>query len=289
MKKFIFALAFLSLALPLQAQTAAEIMKKVDAESKATSDSSFSTMSLSTCKFGKKGRKISCLEAPRVKKMESAQINTGKGKLDSKSISILLAPTSERGIGMLSFSYDDPKKDSESWLYLSALGKVKRMAGGSDEDAEPTALFGSEFTTEDMETGKLDEYRYKILKETKYAGRPVWIIESTPTPARLKKTRYAKSIVWIDSKRFITLKVQTFDKRNKPYKRLSFGKITEISGHWLARSIVIMNQQTSRLTKMEIEKIVLNIKVDEAFLSQRSLTDFAYRENHLKKLRAQMK
>ncbi|MDX2471080.1 MAG: outer membrane lipoprotein-sorting protein [SAR324 cluster bacterium] len=291
MKKFIIILGLLSLFSPLtlQAQTAAEVMKKVDVQAKATSNSSFSIMSLSSCKFAKKGKRISCTEKPRVKKMENAQINTGKGNLDSKSIAILLAPASEKGIGMLSFSYDNPQKDSESWLYLSALGKVKRMAGGSDEDAEPTALFGSEFTTEDMETGKLDEYTYKILKETKYAGRPVWIIESTPKPARLKKTRYAKSIVWVDKDRLITLKVQTFDKKNKPYKRLTFGKVEQIQGQWLARSIIIVNQQTSRLTKMAMEKIVLNIKVSEDFLSQRALTDFAFRENHLNKLRSQMK
>ena len=29
---------------------------------------------------------------------------------------------------MLTYQYDDPGRDTESWLYLSALGKVKRMA-----------------------------------------------------------------------------------------------------------------------------------------------------------------
>ncbi len=290
MKNICLLITFFLFTLPsANAQNALEIMKKVDAISKAINDSSFSTMSLSTCKFAKINKKIKCLERPRVKKLETAQINTGKDKLDSKSISILLAPARDRGIGMLSFSYDDPTRDSESWLYLSALGKVKRMASGNDEDVEATSIFGSEFTTEDMETGKIDEYEYEILKDGKLGKRPVWIIESKPKPARLKKTRYSKSIVWIDKELWIALKIQTFDKRDKPYKRLSFSKVEKISGHWIARSIIIINQQTSRLSKMAMEKIALNVSVSENFLSQRSLTDFAFRENHLKKLRKQMK
>ena len=290
MKNYCLLITFLLFTLgPVNAQNALEIMKKVDAVSKAVNDSTFSIMSLSTCKFAKTNKKIKCVERPRVKKLESAQINTGKDNLDSKSIAILLAPTSERGIGMLSFTYDDPTKDTESWLYLSALGKVKRMASGSDEDSEATSLFGSEFTTEDMETGKIDQYQYKILEEGKFGKRAVWIIESKPKAAKLKKTRYTKSIFWIDQERLITLKVQTFDKRDKPYKRLSFFKVEQISGHWMARSIIIVNQQTSRLSKMSMEKIALNISVSEDFLSQRSLTDFAFRENHLKKLRKQLK
>jgi len=284
----IFSFLFLGIT-SARSESGLEIMKKVDSVSRALANSTFSVMGLSTCKFAKTGRKIACVEQPRVKMLESVQLGTGKDKLDSKSISIVLLPTSERGIGMLTFSYDDPSKDTQSWLYLSALGKVKRMASGSDEDAEPTALFGSEFTTEDMETGKLDEYDFTILKEGKLGKRPVWIIQSIPKPARLKKTRYAKSIVWIDQERFLTLKAQTYDKRSKPYKRLSFSKIEQIEGFWVARSILIINQKTNRLTQMRMEKLVPNISIDEEFLTQRSLTDFAFRENQLEALRKHIK
>jgi len=289
MKTPLLLTLFLSFGLCVaQAQTGLEIMKKMDLESKALAESSFSVMSLTTCKFGKKQNRIRCIEQPRVKKMESAQLGTGAGKLDSKSISILLLPNSEKGIGMLSYSYDDPTKDTQSWLYLSALGKVKRMASGSDDEAEPTSVFGSEFTTEDMETGKVEEYSYRILKTTTFKKRPVWIIESVPNAERLKKTRYAKTILWVDQERYLALKIQTFDKRGKAYKQLAFSKVEQVTGHWMARSIVIINQQTNRLTKMSMEKIAPGVKIDEDFLSQRSLTDFAFREKHLDQLRKQM-
>jgi hypothetical protein len=287
MKKLIIFLSLLLFSVsPAHAESGREIMEKVDEVARAASDSAFSIMKLSTCKFGKKGGKIKCAEKPRVKKIESVQINAGEDGKDAKSVSIILEPAGERGIGMLSFTYDDPKKDTESWLYLSALGRVKRMASGSEEDAEPVAVFGSEFTTEDMETGKYEDYNYKILEEAKLGKRTAWKIEITAKPH--KKTRYSKTFVWVDKERYLILKSQTYDKLGQPYKRLSFYKVVQIEGIWMARSIVIMNLQTNRLSKMDIEKIALNVTVSKEFLTQRTLTDLAFREKHLKQLRKQM-
>lgn len=273
----------------VQADSAREIMDKVDLVIRSSTESSFTIMQLATCKYGKKVRKVKCVEKPRIKKIEVVQVNVGKSKRDTKSIAIILEPASERGIGMLTYTYDDAEKDTQSWLYLSALGRVKRLASGSSEDVEPTSLFGSEFTTEDMETGKLDEYQHEILKEAKYAGRPVWIIQITPKTRRLKKTRYSKKLVWVDQERYLILKSQTYDKKGKPYKRMSTYKVEQIQGAWMARTTVMMNLQTHRLTRMTMDTVMLNITVPDEFLAQRSLTDLAFRENQLNKLRQQMK
>ncbi len=264
------------------------IMEKMDNQQRSVSDGTFTQSRLSTCRFTKKDKKISCVETPRIKLMESVSKQFGQNKKDSKNISILLEPASERGIGMLSYSYDDNKKDSESWLYLSALGKVKRIASGSSDDQEPTAIFGSEFSTEDMESGKTDEYRYTILQQGLYAGRSVWVIESLPKPDRLSKTLYSKILVWVDKERLLPLKMQTYDKRGKVYKRLLFKNIVNIQGYWLARDVTVLNLKTLRLSNMKTEKIALNRQVSEQFLSQRTLTDFAFREKELAGLREQV-
>ena len=264
------------------------IIEKMDSQQRFVSNGTFSRSQISTCKYGKKNKKISCIETPRIKLMESVSKQYGKNKKDSKNVSILLQPASERGIGMLSFSYDDSSKDSESWLYLSALGKVKRLASGASDDQEPTAIFGSEFSTEDMESGKTDEYSYKILQQGLYQGRQVWVIESMPSMARLRKTHYSKILIWVDQQRFIPLKIQSYDKRGKLYKRTSFRKIEKIKGLWLAREATIMNLKSQRLSNMSTQKIALSVEVSDEFLTQRTLTDFAFREKHLSRLRAQV-
>ncbi len=268
------------------AQTDARaVMEKLDAQQRQVLDLTLTRSTLSSCQFGQQGKTVACVETPRVKELESISRQTGQSKKDSQSISIVLEPANERGIGMLTYSYDDPKKDTESWLYLSALGKVKRMVAGGSEDREPVALFGSEFTTEDMETGKTEEYTYQILQEGPYQGRQVWVIEALPKPERLRKTRYSKLLVWVDKERFVALKMQSYDKRGGLYKRMSFDQFEQNNGLWLAREVTVFNLKTQRLSTMRTSQIAMGVEVDPEFLTERALTDFAYREKTLSELR----
>ena len=263
------------------------IVEKMDRQQREIADGTMMRSQLSTGKFGQKNKQITCVETPRVKVLESVSKQYGEEKKDSKGVSILLEPASERGIGMLTYSYDDPNKDTESWLYLSALGKVKRMASGTGEDREPVSVFGSEFTTEDMESGTVDEYTYKILQEGPFGGREVWVIEAIPKPIREPKTEYSKVLYWVDKERYTLLKAQAFDKRGKPFKQMLFKDIEQINGHWIARDVTLINLQSQRLSNMKTEAITMNVKVEDEFLTQRTLTDFAYREKTLEELRKQ--
>jgi len=281
----IMTTAFSSQTQAEQALTARQIVDKMDELQRRVADSTLTKSRLSSCKFGTKNKQITCVEKPRVKILESVSLQSGKDKKDSKNVSILLEPASERGIGMLTYSYDDAARDTESWLYLSALGRVKRMASGTGEDREPVSLFGSEFTTEDMETGKTDEYTYRILQEGAWGQRQVWVIEARPKPLRLKKTNYSKLLFWIDKERFLAIKVQAYDKREQLNKRLLFNRIEQINGLWLARDVTVINVQTQRLSNMKTDAIAMGVDVDNEFMTQRTLSDFAYREKELAKLR----
>ncbi len=274
--------AAVSVAENLSAQA---IMDKMDELQRASSDGTLSRSQLSTCKFAVKSKRISCVETPRIKVLESVSKQYGENKRDSKSVAILLEPASERGIGMLTYDYDDESRDMETWLYLSALGKVKRMASGSGDDREPVSVFGSEFTTEDMDSGNTDEYTYKILQSGAFGDREVWVIEAIPKPERIAKTDYGKLLFWVDQERYIPLKVQTYDKRGKPFKRIVFGDVEKINGFWIARDLTLINLQSSYLSNMKTQAIAMGVAVEDEFLTQRTLTDFAFREKNLEALR----
>jgi len=286
---------FLILLVPdVYAQTdlsAREIMERVDEESRKSTDSAFTRMKLSTCKYGTVNKKRKCAEKARVKLVENAQINTGEDNKDTKSVAIILEPASEKGIGMLSYSYDDSDRDNETWLYLSALGKVKRISvrKSDDEETESASIFGTEMTTEDQETGKLDDYTYELLESRKFRGRDVVVIESTPKANRLSKSSYGKTLSWVDTERFITVFVQMFDKNNNPIKQLVVGKVEKINDVWMGRSLTFYNTVSNRLTNMKLEAINFDMDIKEDFLTQRALTDQAFREKFLKDLRKQAK
>lgn len=269
--------------------TARELVQKMNDNQLLTTDSSFNLLQLTSCKYGTHNGKLKCVEKPRIKLLESAQINLGADNKDSQSITIILEPASEKGIGMLTYTYDAIDQDNETWLYLSALGKVKRIASGrDDEDTEPTSVFGSEISTEDQETGKLDHYTYKILQSGNYKGRPVAVIESLPTIEGAKHTRYGKLRTWVDRERFISLKIQMFDKHGNAIKHVSAAKVEQINGIWLARSVTFKNLVSQRLTNMNIKTINFGLNIDAKFLTQRALTDQGFRQRHLQSLREQV-
>ena len=272
-----------------QELTGFEIMKRSDDALRSTNDSSFNRMQLSSCKFGVTQGRITCAERARVKSLESVAKNYGPELKDTKSVTITLEPAAERGIGMLSFAYDDSERDNETWLYLSALGRVKRIAAGnSEEETEPASLFGSEFTTEDTDTGKLEEYTINLLGETTQTGRDVWQIEMIPNAERARKTRYSRMVHYIDKERFVALRSEMYDQYEREVKRLMASRVELVNDIWMARSLTIMNLVTNRLSNMAFVEIYTDLNIEDDFLTQRTLTDAAYRETELEKLRSQL-
>ena len=266
-----------------------EIMQLVEDAQRRTNDSSFNRMQLSSCKFGVTDGRITCAERPRVKSLESVSKNYGAELKDTKSVTITLEPAAERGIGMLSYAYDEAGRDNETWLYLSTLGRVKRIAAGdTDMETEPASLFGSEFTTEDTDTGKLEEYSFNILEETTTSGREVWKLEMIPNEERARKTRYSRQVHYVDKERLVTLRSEMYDRYDKEIKRLMASRVELVNDVWMSRSLTMMNLVTNRLSNMAFVEIYTDLTIDDEFLTQRTLTDAAYRETELESLRAQL-
>ena len=283
---FLGASAFYSNA---QELSGLEIMQLVDDANRRQNDSSFNRMQLSSCKFGVTDGRITCAERPRVKSLESVSKNYGVELKDTKSVTITLEPAAERGIGMLNYGYDEAGRDNETWLYLSTLGRVKRIASGdSDEETEPASLFGSEFTTEDTDTGKLEEYSFNVLEETTTSDREVWKIEMIPNEERARKTRYSRQVHYVDKERFVTLRSEMYDRYDKEIKRLMAARVELVNDIWMSRSLTMMNLVTNRLSNMAFVEIYTDLAIEDEFLTQRTLTDAAYRETELEKLRAQL-
>ena len=266
-----------------------EIMQLVEDAQRRMNDSSFNRMQLSSCKFGVTNGRITCAERPRVKSLESVSKNYGAELKDTRSVTITLEPAAERGIGMLSYAYEEAGRDNETWLYLSTLGRVKRIAAGdTDEETEPASLFGSEFTTEDTDTGKLEDYSFNILEETTSSGREVWKLEMIPNEERARKTRYSRQVHYVDKERLVTLRSEMYDRYDKEIKRFLASRVELVNDIWMSRSLTMMNLVTNRLSNMAFIEIYTDLTIDDEFLTQRTLTDTAYRETELESLRSQL-
>ncbi len=284
---FLVIILLLGFLTSIHAETPREIMRRVnDRDNGATQ---ISLIKLSTCRYAVKNRKMGCVEKPRIKVMESVRKDFGENQEDSKSVIIILEPASERGIGFLQFDWDNPHKEADQWMYFSALGKVKRIISGSDDEPKTGSFFGTEITYEDLEARHLDDYTYKLLGEESYQKRSCWVIESTPTLKRARKSNYSKSVNWIDKERFLSLKSVLYNRQGRRVKRITNSSVEKINGIWVMKNMLVNNLGSKRLTTFKLKSTAYNFIVEDQFLTRRTLIDSVFREQKLKKYRSALK
>ncbi len=272
----------------LSAQSPKDIMIKVKKVTKESFNTSIQRIKLSTCKYTVSDKRIVCTEEPRNKLLESVAKNYGDNKQDSRSVSIIIEPKKEKGVGMLTYEYGEPGKDNDSWIYLPELSKVKRLASSADNNDSSGSFFGSEFSLEDMEDLKINEYTFKILSEEKYKGRDAWVIEYTPNAERAKKSKYSKTISWIDKERYISLKKNIY-VHGEPFKQLTMSDIEKIDDVWIAKKLTMNNLSTRTLSIMNMVSVAFDQEISDEFLTTRTLEDFTFRERNLGKFRDNLK
>ncbi len=221
--KILMGLAILGLSACVTfAKSTREIMLEVKEVAVNSSKSTIQKVKLETCAYMQRGKKSNCINKPVVKILEYLQKDTGNGI--GKSVSFVLEPEFERGVGILTYDYEDPAKDADNYVYLPALGKVKRIITGSNDDGVVSgSFFGSEFSVADLENQKIDDYSYKLLRKDRLDNQPVWIIEAIPSTKRTFLNGYSRIVSWIDQNRYIVLKVEMYNRFGRLYKRLTMG------------------------------------------------------------------
>ena len=118
---------------PAFSLTAFEIMSKVDARYTGESAVSTTRMILIDKKDRKRTREIEIFSK------DYADVD--------KSISFFKSPGDVKGTAYMSFNWETPSKEDDSWLYLPALQKVNRIAS-SDRSG---SFMGSDFTYTDID------------------------------------------------------------------------------------------------------------------------------------------
>lgn len=260
-----------------------EIMIKVDDATNHSYSSSVRVIKFSTCRYAVSGGKLSCTEKARNLTFESfgkSKRPPGQRDNDNKALDVIVEPIGDKGTATLSWGYAEDDKPSDFWVYLPVLSKVKRIASVTDGN-ESGAVFGSELSAEDADIKKVMDYTYKLLGEDTYRNRAVWKIEMTPTASRRKRSYYGRIVAFVDKERFIVLKEDLYDRTGRHYKQFSALDVKQFGRVWLVTKASMNNLTKRRITVWEQSEVVLNVDIDEEFLSQRSLTDFAYRERQM--------
>jgi hypothetical protein len=251
------ALAAAALAAPAGAQTAREIMEKVDARD----DGDNSTATLEMTLIDKSGGK-------RVRQVTTFTRDKGR---DMQRIMFFLAPADVRGTGFLTYDYYGGEKDDDQWLYLPELRKTKRIAS-SDKSG---SFMGTDFSYADMTRRVLDEWTYKILKEDEVRGNKVWLIEALPRDKTVRdRYGYDKSVVFIRQDIFMAVRAVHWVRDGGKLKYFDMKRLEQIDGIWMGTELDMKTTkggETLHRTVMRFSDVKFNQAIDEGLFTVRRL------------------
>jgi Outer membrane lipoprotein-sorting protein len=279
------AVCCLIMPVPLFAMDGMEFMKSVDDMYRNAFTTAVVKTQLATCKYEVKNGNISCREKPRITVLEVGEKKWGTGQKDDRSIALVLQPVTDKGVGLLTYEYYAPGRDNDVLLYLPALGKVRRLVSGNDGNEDGGSFFGTEFFSDDVQLMKIDQYTYNVLGEDTYDNRPVWVIEAIPTPERAKKTAYEKTTMWIDKDRKLILRQDIYNRSGKLYRQRLNKEFVKVDDVWIAKQQTMNNLVDNRISAIQNISVTYNKNLPDEMLTERSLTDFTFREKNLAILR----
>lgn len=178
---------------------------------------------------------------------------------DTHQIMFFKSPADVKNTSFLTYDYDVSSKDDDQWLYLPALKKVKRIPSADKSGS----FMGSDFSYFDMTDRDLEDYDFKLIKETKVRGNDAWIIESTPRNKKvIKESGYSKTMAIVRKDNYMVVRAINYMKNGKK-KYLDLTKIHKQNGIWVVDEMTMTTKKGKTMTHKTALKFN-NIKVNNA-------------------------
>ncbi|OVE81513.1 hypothetical protein BVY04_03075 [bacterium M21] len=214
---------------------------------------------------------INARQQKRVRQMRMFRKDMGDNLRDERTSTFFLSPADIRNTAYLSYEYDEEAKEEESWLYLPALKKVKRLS--ASDKADP--FMGSDFAYNDLKANHREYWNYSFVSESEMLdGKECWVIEGTPRPDRLQKvedeTGYLKTRLWIRKDCFVKVKGMFWVRKGRRLKYFKASDIKKIDGVWtpmVLQMVTTKNNRVEHSTVMKFTKVSYNKPIEDNFLT----------------------
>lgn len=156
-------------------------------------------------------------------------------------------------------------RDNERFLYLPALGRIRRIATREKDEN----FAGTDFSYEDISGRKLEDYTYKLIEEKIISeGKDCYILASYP---KEKDSRYPKILSYVRKDNFVTIKAQYYNKKGEVEKTYRVLKLEKINGIWTALELSMENHKTSHKTFIKIKDVQYNKGISGRRFERRAL------------------
>ncbi|MEM8767205.1 MAG: outer membrane lipoprotein-sorting protein [Pseudomonadota bacterium] len=187
--------------------------------------------------------------------------------VDERSLIRFVEPADVRDTQYLSWTYDAVNQEDDLWVFFPSENLIRRISGGGKKGS----FMRSDFANEDIESRAVDDDVHTFIETTTFGERDVHVIESRPIPAKAKDSNYALRRTWVDAERWLALKVEYFDKRDRMIKRLSQGGVEEIDGIWTATKLIMETPRKNSRTLMQYSGVRYNMDLTDSVFEQTAL------------------
>jgi outer membrane lipoprotein-sorting protein len=141
----------------------------------------------------------------------------------ARAVIVFQSPATVKGTRFLTM--DNASGKSDQWIFLPALGKVRRIASSESGGS----FMGTDFSYDDMSLMDRDVERdtHTVLREETLDGALCYVIQSVPGDSDFQ---YSKIIAWIDKANYRTYKQELYNKRGAVEKLMEMSGYKDVQG-----------------------------------------------------------
>jgi hypothetical protein len=192
----------------------------------------------------------------------------GAGGGGDRRLVRFLYPNDIKNTGLL--VWEHPDADDERFLFLPALGRVRRIAGEEKQES----FVGSDLSYEDIGGRDVADYTYAFADENATwtapdgTRHPAWALESR---ARDRNADFPRSVSLVLKDRFIAVHGETYNPRNERAKVFDVRRLERVDGIWTVLDLVVVNERQNTKTELATTAIKYNVGLTADDFTRRQL------------------
>jgi len=204
-------------------------------------------------------------------------LNRESDGMDYKDMVVFTDPGSVKGLAILTWTYIDPKKEQDAWLWLPSLRKIRRISQSQADDS----FMGTDFTTEEITLRRWEDETYEIVGNEKfkgyhseftgktyYEGLDCYVVEAKP---KRKDWYYSKRIVWIDKNTGASIFDEIYDPLERK-ARILFREYQEYQKGYLPQTLLeCKDLRTGHKTIITFDEIKFDSGLKEGLFTEKTL------------------
>jgi len=194
-----------------------------------------------------------------------AVLRKDKGTDERWSFIRFYEPADIAQTGLLTKDY--PHGDSNQWLYLPALGRVRRISS-SDKGGR---FVGSDFYYEDLQRRAVNKDDHRLLGTASIGRIRCEVLQSTPKDP--SSSAYSKRVAWVHPASLVPLQVDFYQGGNRPTKRLKVRRLKRIQGIWTVMDSIMYDLRTGHQTRLALSGVRYNQGLPDSLFTTEALED----------------